>query len=288
MTSLLERRGEFLPLIPEPRASKVKLSFIVPAYNEEFNIRSAVDDLLGGLRLLPSKYEIEIFLIDDCSSDATKNIMSEIRDDNPDEKIFILGNEQNSGVGACFVRGVSASQSDLVSIIPGDGVISSTAIYALCNGVDRDQLRLTNRVSRHADNRLRSQASKLFALWFSVITKQKIVDPHSIFLIPTTLAKTICLKLWGQQYRASDFKLDNSYHLILFNELFQKCQKFETIEIAVNRNRELDSRVWNLRFLGRFIVLCIKISVKNCVSRKSPYFVAAQKANRYGRRKYKS
>jgi glycosyltransferase involved in cell wall biosynthesis len=265
----LERLGEFLLLIPEPRASKVKLSFIVPAYNEEFNIRSAVDDLLGGLSLLPSKYEIEIVLFDDCSSDTTKKIMFQIKDDNPDKKIVILENEKNSGVGACFVRGVCASQSDLVSLIPGDGIIPSTAIYALCNCVERDQLRLSNRISRYTNNRLRRQASKLFALWFSGITKQKIVDPHSIFLIPTTLAKTICLKLWGQQYRASNFKLDNSYHLILFNELFQKYQKFETVEIAINKNSEQDTRVWNQRFLVRFIVLCTKISIKSCVSRKT-------------------
>ena len=55
----------------------MKLSVILPAYNEQRSIRAVLDAVLGvRLSSLPGKVELEVIVVDDASTDETAEIVA--------------------------------------------------------------------------------------------------------------------------------------------------------------------------------------------------------------------
>ncbi|MFA6471860.1 MAG: glycosyltransferase, partial [Candidatus Latescibacterota bacterium] len=59
----------------------MKLSVVIPAYNEVKTIR----DIVALVRSVP--YEKEILIVDDCSKDGTQTILKEMENE-PDIRVF--------------------------------------------------------------------------------------------------------------------------------------------------------------------------------------------------------
>ncbi len=90
----------------------MRLSIIIPCYNEENNIRTIVR------RVLQSPVEEkEVIIVDDCSKDGTKEILEkEIRP----LVSRIIYHEQNRGKGAALRTGFAAASGDVVIIQDAD------------------------------------------------------------------------------------------------------------------------------------------------------------------------
>lgn len=67
--------------------NKIKLSVIIPAYNEAKNLHSGVLDEVGNY-LKNQKYAYEVLIIDDGSSDNTVDLIEEIIKNKPDFKVI--------------------------------------------------------------------------------------------------------------------------------------------------------------------------------------------------------
>jgi glycosyltransferase involved in cell wall biosynthesis len=84
------------------------LSVIVPAYNEiEF-----IDEILRKVKETP--YEKEIIVVDDCSTDGTREYLGN------QEGIITIFQEKNQGKGAALRRGIAAATGDIVLIQDAD------------------------------------------------------------------------------------------------------------------------------------------------------------------------
>lgn len=86
---------------------------VVPAYNEEKLIATTV-------KTLPPFID-RIMLINDGSTDATLERMQELQQQ--DQRIVILDNQPNRGLGASLVRAykeILQADTDLVCVVPGD------------------------------------------------------------------------------------------------------------------------------------------------------------------------
>lgn len=90
----------------------MKLSIIIPAYNEEKNILEVVSKVkkvdLGSITK-------EIIIVDDFSTDGTRKLLSELKDSS---KIFF--HQKNQGKGAAIRTGLKHATGDIILIQDAD------------------------------------------------------------------------------------------------------------------------------------------------------------------------
>jgi glycosyltransferase involved in cell wall biosynthesis len=92
----------------------MKLSVIMPAYNERATIREIVSRVLS---VDLGSVEKELIIVDDGSTDGTRDILKELERP-PDVRVFFQ--PQNQGKGAAVWRGIRESTGDMVVIQDAD------------------------------------------------------------------------------------------------------------------------------------------------------------------------
>ena len=90
----------------------MKLSIIIPCYNEKKTISNIVNAVLESDFL-----DKEIIIVDDCSTDGTREILQNEVSDSVD---LIIYHEKNQGKGAALRTGISHATGDIVIIQDAD------------------------------------------------------------------------------------------------------------------------------------------------------------------------
>ena len=88
------------------------LSLVVCAFNEEENINRCINSILESTKLLDNKNEIEIIIIDDGSTDSTRDILNNIKERKIDILKIIFNHHQ--GLSQSRNLGVDNSNSKFV------------------------------------------------------------------------------------------------------------------------------------------------------------------------------
>ena len=89
-----------------------RLSIVIPVYNEAKTLNALLDQV----KEVPLEIEKEIILVDDCSTDGTKDLIHTL-DDSRIKKVF---HERNQGKGAALRSGFAAATGDIVLIQDAD------------------------------------------------------------------------------------------------------------------------------------------------------------------------
>jgi glycosyltransferase involved in cell wall biosynthesis len=92
----------------------VKLSIIVPVYNEKQTILTILR------RIENTRYDKEIIVVDDFSTDGTREILREIDETRQIPSIRVLYHSVNQGKGAALRTGMVAAAGDIVIIQDAD------------------------------------------------------------------------------------------------------------------------------------------------------------------------
>jgi glycosyltransferase involved in cell wall biosynthesis len=90
----------------------MKLSVIMPVYNEHATLRSVVE------RVLAVPLELELICVDDGSRDGSKEILGELQTQYPQLRIFLQ--PKNMGKGAALRRGIQEATGEFVIIQDAD------------------------------------------------------------------------------------------------------------------------------------------------------------------------
>lgn len=86
------------------------LSIIIPVYNEKETINDIIDAVVA------TPYRKEIIIVDDCSTDGTRNILTKIKKDGL--KVYL--HDKNQGKGAALQTGFSHATGDIILIQDAD------------------------------------------------------------------------------------------------------------------------------------------------------------------------
>jgi dolichol-phosphate mannosyltransferase len=95
----------------------MKLSVLIPAHNEEQNLRECVAELREMLRDR-QRIPYEIIVVDDCSSDGTAEVVRELRSGDP--HIHLVQRQPPPGFGRALRTGLEAVTGDVVVIYMAD------------------------------------------------------------------------------------------------------------------------------------------------------------------------
>ena len=90
----------------------MKLSILMPVYNEETRIANAVKHALN----VNYPCETELLIVDDGSRDRTSEILSEL----DDHRVRVIRHETNKGKGAAVHTAVDAANGDYMVILDAD------------------------------------------------------------------------------------------------------------------------------------------------------------------------
>jgi len=113
----------------------LSLSIIMPALNEEKNIKEAIFSSISALK--KNNITGEIIVVNDGSSDSTRQIVEDIGKENP--LIRLINHDTPKGIGYSFFDGVKNSKNDVVVFFPGDNENDpddALAFYVLMEKVD--------------------------------------------------------------------------------------------------------------------------------------------------------
>ena len=108
------------PLVPSELAraqefERIKLSIVIPCYNEQRTLEACVDAVLA---IQDTTLELELIVVDDCSKDDSWNVARRIQERVPG--MILLRHERNRGKGAALRTGVAAATGNFVAIQDAD------------------------------------------------------------------------------------------------------------------------------------------------------------------------
>ncbi len=96
----------------DPRETTVKLSVVMPVYNEQGTLREVVG------RVLAVPVDLELLCVDDGSKDGSREILAELQQEYPQIRVFLQ--PKNMGKGAALRRGIQEAKGDYVIVQDAD------------------------------------------------------------------------------------------------------------------------------------------------------------------------
>lgn len=108
----------------------MKVSIVIPVYNEVESIKQCIADLK--MVMESQAYAYEIIVVDDGSSDQTVEAIQE-------ESVHILKHPQNRGYGAALKTGIKYATGEIIAITDADGTYVAANLPRLLDLLVREQ-----------------------------------------------------------------------------------------------------------------------------------------------------
>ena len=93
----------------------MKLSVIVPCYNESRTLRQCIERVL---EIADESLSLEVVIVDDCSTDESPAIAREL--EQAHSQIVLVTHEKNQGKGAALRNGIKKATGDFVAVQDAD------------------------------------------------------------------------------------------------------------------------------------------------------------------------
>lgn len=119
--------------MPEPTIYAVaapRFTVVIPAFNEERYIASAIDSVLG-----QTESSWEAIVVDDGSTDAT---LGRVEPFAADPRVSVLSQPQNAGLSAALNAGVRAARGELVSLLDADDMLMPAYLRQMAAALDAE------------------------------------------------------------------------------------------------------------------------------------------------------
>ena len=157
----------------------MKLSIVIPAYNEEQAIGSIIERCLAARRGIIEQTAldaVEILVVSDGSTDRTV----EIARGYPDIRLIVF--ERNRGYGAAIQRGFEEASGDILGFLDADGTCDPTFFATLCNALveEKAEVAIGSRMGPQSRMpRIRRIGNRIYAFILSVLSNKVVTDTAS-------------------------------------------------------------------------------------------------------------
>ena len=145
---------------------QVELSFVIPAYNEEFYI----EDTLGTLDLVVKEksFQYEIVVVDDGSRDKT--FAKALQYSKRNGHVKVIRYDRNVGKGFAIKTGVMKSTGDIVIFVDGDMEIDLNTLSSYVKALDNADIAIATKW--HPNSMVSvSFSRKMLSRTFNVLTR---------------------------------------------------------------------------------------------------------------------
>ena len=169
------------------------ISVIMPAFNEEENIRVVVESSLNVLREIANKYEV--IIVNDGSTDNTGLIAEELsKKYNGVVKVFAHLN--NNGMGAAIKTGISNANYDLIFTACSDNQFDMSELKKFTEEIDTVDFIIGYRLNRH-QSFYRIFNTRLYHILISLLFGLRVKDPSWVKMFKKKVVDNIKLESDG-------------------------------------------------------------------------------------------
>lgn len=154
----------------------MKISIIVPCYNEECNVRPFYNEIIKLAERLPEDTQLELIFVNDGSRDHTIDIVKDLAQS--DSMVKYIDFSRNFGKEAAMLAGLEHAAGDYVVVIDADLQDPPSLIpemYDIIRNGDCERV-ATRRVDRKGEPPVRSFFARMFYRLINKISDVKIVD----------------------------------------------------------------------------------------------------------------
>jgi len=208
-----------------------KITFIVPALNEERNIGPTIDMIQGVCREVPS-IDYEIVVIDDGSTDGTASVVERRAQLHPDA-VRLVRHERNLGIGAALRSGIKASKGTRFLYIPGDNQASPLLLSLALQFDGAADIVFVYPANLGTRGTLRNLLSQIYIMVFMIACGSCLNYVNATGIYPIRFVKDMNL-------RGSGF----SFFAELNVKLIRSGCSFIEVPGHANPDAEANRRVW--------------------------------------------
>lgn len=170
------------------------ISIIIPALNEEQNLRATVENVIGSAQAVQVS-PIEIIVVNDGSTDRTAEIIKELEE----EYSFIrsIHHPLNQGMGASFLEGAYSAKYDKVTLFAADNVTTPYMIKNLLKNTNTADLVIAYFLNTESRTQFRHILSILFCNLYIFTFNLHLKYTHGPAVYPKKLLKNLKLNSRG-------------------------------------------------------------------------------------------
>src|SRR5690606_35025122 len=131
-----------------------KISVVVPVYNEEENVGLLIDRIQNSLK----EYDFEILLVDDGTTDRTRQVVKEINNPN----VVLIELKKNYGQSLALAAGIDFAGGDYIITMDGDLQNDPDDILMMYNKAKKEDWDVVTGIrQKRKDNIIRTLPSKI-------------------------------------------------------------------------------------------------------------------------------
>jgi len=170
---------------------------IVPALNEEQNLRPAVEAILE--QASPVATFLEVLVFDDASTDRTGAVADELA--RRDSRVRVVHNPRRLNIGGCYKAGVLAARGDYVFLVPGDNEMRVDEIVRGLKYLDQADLVVFYVTNVGVRPWWRRRVSRLYAAGVNLIFGTRFSYTNGTNVFKTDVIRTIPIRTDGFSYQ---------------------------------------------------------------------------------------
>jgi len=167
------------------------VTVIVPAYNEEKNIRPSVVNLINAAKRAGT-VKLEVIVVNDASTDKTAEVISDLEQKYPD--VSSIHHKTNSGIGTGLREALAIAKYPKFMIIPGDNDANPKLLTAILKDRNKADVLFSYYVNKEDRGRVRNLISTLYGVIYMFTFNVFVQYLNGVSLYPTKKLRSFTLK----------------------------------------------------------------------------------------------